>query len=205
MEKSNNSPDIDSSPQVSRNKTWLIVLLGIVLVCAVAGGVYYWQQQQAKKQASELQSQIDNLKKQVADAEKKATEEEAEKTAEKTCKTLSATQLENVHAAIDSKNTAALEGLLAAKVQYVLAASEMGKDVTPAEAIQNLEYLKPATSPWNWNIAAATLNQYKAGDYKQYLADDTIFGASANKYFISMRDNCGKIDQIFVASSTDLL
>ena len=76
MEKSNNSPDIDSSPQVSRNKTWLIVLLGIVLVCAAAGGVYFWQQSVAKKQQAELQSQIDNLKKQVADAEKKVKETE---------------------------------------------------------------------------------------------------------------------------------
>ena len=59
-----------------KGKLWLIILGVVLLVCVSAGGVYYWQQNVAKKQKVELQSQIDNLKKQVADTEKKVKETE---------------------------------------------------------------------------------------------------------------------------------
>lgn len=199
---------IKDEPQVPKSssgkgKKFLIGLLAVLLVTLPAFGVYYWQQNQAKQQKEQLQKQVDDLKKDKEDLKAAANKLQAKKA--DICLVLSSTQLENIHASIESMNTAALDQLMADNVEFVVAASEKGATETKAQAIADLDYFKAATMPWNWSIDAATLSGYKAGDYKIYVSDDTVFGASANKYFVSMRVKCGKIDQIFVAASTDLL
>ncbi len=205
-------PDIKpvaTASKKSGGKKALLVLCALLLATLLALGVYYWQSSAAKSQQAELQSQLDaanKAKKEVQDKLAKLESAAKKTTAAKTiCKTLTATQTENIHAAIESKNTAALEGLMADNVEFVIAASGKGDTESKVMAIADLSYLDSATTPWNWTVLAVTLNAYKAGDYKTYVADDTIFGASANKYFVSMRVTCGQIDQIFVAANTDLL
>jgi hypothetical protein len=87
-----------------------------------------------------------------------------------------------------------------------VAASEKGGSETKNAAINDLaSFLVGVNASWEWNIPAPTLANYKAGSYKTFIADDTIFGVSIDKHFVSMRVTCGKIDQIFVAASSDLL
>jgi len=120
--------------------------------------------------------------------------------------TISDALKENIAAAIESKNTAALEGYMADSVTVVIAASEKGGAETAAEAVNDLAYLNNGTTPWNFAIPAATLTNYKNGFYGQYFGDMTYVGQSANNYVVSFHvNNDGKIDKIFMSVNADLL
>ena len=58
--------------------------------------------------------------------------------------TVSASLAENIVAAIDTMNTAALEGYMATSVNVVYAATEFGGPRTPAQAVGDLDYLSSA-------------------------------------------------------------
>lgn len=180
---------------------WISVLLA---------GMWYYQQ----LKIDELTSQKADVTKQLEEskaAQKKAEEELAEAQEQLAATSTSVTVvppllLQNVAAAVSSGNYAAIDGYLADKVSYAIAASSGQGTLTKAQAIKQLEYLNSGTAPWNFNIANATITKYKAGAYSSYLNDDVIFGVSGNKYFVSFHlDSNNKIDQLFIASSTDLL
>lgn len=108
--------------------------------------------------------------------------------------------------ALDRGNPSQLRPYFARSVDYAIAASGAYGTVSPDGAIKRLSYLKDDRGPWSFAIPAATLERYKRGSYRRYLADGTYFGVSPGKRFLSVRLNAaGQIDQIFMAISTDLL
>ncbi len=188
-------------------KIVIISLIVTLLVVLPALGTWYWQSTNAKREQAVLQKKIDQLT-----MDKQALEEAAKKTqsakvaAAPVCPSLTSTQINNIHAAIESGNTAALDSLMTSSVSFDAAASGKTGSETKVAAISDLSsFLVGVNASWDWNITSPTLAAYKNGSYKLYLADDTIYGASIDKHFISMRVTCGKIDQIFVAANTDLL
>lgn len=204
--KNNPRPAEDGTQQPKgAGKKVLIGLLIILLITLPVFGMWYWQSTTAKSQQEQLQDQIDQLKKDKEELLEAAKKLQAKK--DDTCPAgLTAAQVQNVHASVESMNTAALDQLMTDSVEYVVAASEKGGSETKNAAINDLaSFLVGVNASWEWNIAAPTLANYKAGSYKTYIVDDTIFGASIDKHFVSLRVTCGKIDQIFVATSTDLL
>lgn len=194
--------------------TWghrIWVALQIIFWIAVfVAGMWYYQQ----LKINELNDQKAEVTKQLQEsraAQKKAEAELADAQKELASTSTSVTTVppllkQNVEAAVSSGNYAALDGYMADKITYALAASSGAGTLTKAQAIKQLEYLNSGTSPWNFAIATATLTKYKSGAYSTYLNDDVIFGVSGNKYFVSFHlDSNNKIDQFFIASSTDLL
>ena len=208
-EKKNDTKAIDEGVQQPKTsgtgKKLLIGLLVVLLITLPVFGMWYWQSTTAKSQQQQLQDQIDQLKKDKEELIKAAKKLQTKKV--DTCPAgLTAAQVENVHASVESMNTAALDQLMTDSVEYVVAASEKGGSETKNAAINDLaSFLVGVNASWEWNIPAPTLANYKAGSYKTFIADDTIFGVSIYKHFVSMRVTCGKIDQIFVAASSDLL
>lgn len=175
----------------------LIEILLILLALGIIGfvGWYVYQSQQG------VDDSFNNAADSTSEKKEKAAEEPAADEP-----VISEALKENTAAAIESQNTAALEGYMAESVNVVFAASEKGGPVTPTQAIADLAYLQAATSPWNFSLPAATLDSYKAGFYKDYFGTNTIVGKSANDYVVSFGvNNAGKIDAIFVAASADLL
>lgn len=179
--------------------------IGILLA-----GMWYYQQlkiEELTDQKAEVTKQLQESK----SAQKKAEEKlaDAQKQLAETSTTVTVVPpllLQNVTAAIESGTYAAIDGYLADKVTYAIAASSGQGTLTKAQALKQLEYLNSGTKPWNFNIETATLTKYKSGAYSTYLNDDVIFGVSGNKYFVSFHlDSNNKIDQFFIASSTDLL
>lgn len=205
----------EESHKKKLNKDSLLIIF-LVLLLIVCGMLGWWykkatdENNKLEKSNNELQSKVTSLTQQVADKTKEA--EDAKKSASTTTTpTVSVTVpssalKENVAAAISSKNTAALEGYMAASVNVVYAASEKAGPRTPAQAVSDLDYLNAATSPWNFALSAATLITYKNGFYGQYFGTNTIVGKSANKYVVSFGVNSSnKIDTIFIGVSEDLL
>ena len=127
--------------------------------------------------------------------------------AEATVLRIQFTDLQNViKSALDTGNLSRLRAYLARSVDYAIAASGSYGTISPDGAIKQLSYFKGDHGPWNFVIPASTLENFKSGSYRRYLRDDTYFGVSAGKGFISVRVNSlGQIDQIFMAANADLL
>ncbi|MEK7059241.1 MAG: hypothetical protein AAB971_00580 [Patescibacteria group bacterium] len=174
----------------------------ILLILVIVGiiGFVGWYVYNANQGAS------NNYKTASSEAAKSPSKKATPKSAATDKVTISAALKENTAAAIESGNTAALEGYMADSVTVVIAASEKGGAESAAEAVQDLAYLSSGTSPWDFNLAATTLTSYKNGFYGKYFGDSTIVGQSANKYVVSFGVNSsGKIDTVFMAASSDLL
>lgn len=174
--------------------SWLIILL-IILVLAAIGGVGYkvFKKEPAKPAASSTPA---------ASSSESTTKETKPAT---TTTAPSAAQLENMKAAIESENTAALEGYMAASVNVILAASEAYGPQTPVQAVKDVDYVKDGTT-WDFALPAATLTKYQTGDYKQYFPTTALVGKSSNNYVISFQfDSAGKINGIFMTNNASIL
>lgn len=111
----------------------------------------------------------------------------------------------NVVDAMNSGNTAAIEGYLAASVHVTYAASEYEGDVTdPALVVQNLTALTGPGITWDFDLPAATLDNYanNPGHYPSY-ADDfpegALVGRSSARAVVSFAIAGGQITRVFIA------
>ncbi|MEX0881723.1 MAG: hypothetical protein WDZ34_02525 [Candidatus Saccharimonadales bacterium] len=190
-----------------RGKGFLKLLLVLILIAGAGAGGWYYRDTKAKDDSKILLGEISNLTTRMAALQKELDDAKAAQAAESTTKTKpSQADLDNIEAAIKSGNTAALEQLMASKVTVILAASEGLGERTPTQAIKDLDYLDSGTDPWNFDLPAATVDGYQAGDYKQYFPDGALVGKSANNYVVSFSFNdSGKISTIFMSNSADLL
>lgn len=191
------------------HRIW-VALQTLFFVGVLVGGVWYYQELKIKdlnEQKAEVTKQLQESKA----AQKKAEEElaDAQKQLAATSKNVTTVPpllKQTVVSSVQSGNYTALDPYMADKVSYAIASSSGQGTLTKAQAIKQLEYLNSGTSPWNFDIAEETLTKYKAGAYSSYLNDDVLFGTSGNKFFVSFHlDSNNKIDQFFIASSTDLL
>jgi len=197
----------------SRSKPLLVIMAVLFIVAVAAAGYLGWQYKQKRDDNKSLQSRITTLTKQLDDKNKElAAEKQKEAAASSTATSSSSSATlaalkENITAALNSKNTAALQGYMASSVTFVLAATEYGPTETAAKAVTDLtSHTSSATTPWNFDLPAVTLSSYAAGDYHQYFGSGAIVGKSANNYVVSFTLNSsGKISTVFVSASADLL
>ncbi len=113
---------------------------------------------------------------------------------------------ENIRAAIDTKNYAALEGYMATNVSVILEATECCGSLSAADATKQLEYLNDATSPWNFDQTNATIKQIKTQEPTKYGPDTAYVGIAANEYTVSFKfDANNKINGITMAVTYKLI
>jgi hypothetical protein len=188
----------------------IVIVVIVLLLLALGWAAWQWwlctdHHKQTEDEKKQLQTQIDGLKKEL-EAAKKTSASSSGSTTPCTVGTASQSLKDNISSAINTKNTAALEGYMASAVTVVLAASEKGGTETPAQATQSVEYTFNGTAPWDFNLSAATLSSYKAGFYKQYFPDGAYVGKAANEHIVSFGFDCNnKINLIFMSVSDDLL
>jgi cytoskeletal protein RodZ len=196
----------DKAPHQKKWMLWLLIL--IILLLLGAAGYLWWQwrlcineDKALKKDKQQLQTQIEELKKQAA---AQAAKPAAKPTV---CNdTPTASRKENIKAALDSQNTAAFATYTSNPVKFVIAGSEKGDNETPDQAAMSLDYTHSATGPWNFNLPATTIAHYDAGFYTDYFDSNTYVGKAASGMVAAFDFDCnGKINQIFLAASDDLL
>ena len=204
------------APQVSQKhggwkRTLLMLLAAVLLLAAGAGGGWWWRNKNAKDaqnadqlQISSLQTKNNQLTKDLAAANKATT---TATTAATTGVAPNATTLDSIKASITSGNTAALAGYMATTVKVTMAAAATSGDRTPTQAVSDITtYIKSATSPWSFDIPAATLAKYQAGTYKQYFPTTATVGQSANNYVISFQyDASSKISGVYMTNDASTL
>lgn len=111
---------------------------------------------------------------------------------------------DNIIAAIESQNTAALDGLMATTVQVRLEATECCGPLTPADAIAQLDYLNPAVN-WDFDPSNPTIQALNT-QVPTYYGPDHIVGVAANGYTIGIElDADGLISAISMSVHYDLL
>jgi hypothetical protein len=217
MEPTNQVPQTPTEPQgpiIQTNntkprrggRTKMFLLLVLLLLVAAAAGGYMVRDKTAKSDAKTKQDQITALQQQQALLNSQLAAAKAANTPTTTAKAPSAATLDNIKAAVISKNYAALEGYMAPTVKVVVAASEGLGNRTPTQAVADLKYLDSGTSPWDFALASATLSKWQAGTYKQYFPTTALAGKSANNYVTSFQfDENAKISGVFMAASSDML
>lgn len=200
------TPEPIPQPDAKRPKSkkpLIYLFLALLLVAGIGYGGYWYYSSQTKKE-KEARAQIDSLasdktkpQKELDDAKKDAN------TSTVASNQTTNSKLAAIKDAISSKNTAALEQLMANKVMVLIAASGGVGERTPVQAIKDLEYItNNATAPWDFNLSADTLGSYRAKAYGQYFPIGSASGKSANKYVISFLFNDeGKIVAIFMANN----
>lgn len=219
-EESNNPPEqtketakkpSEKKPGDKKLKIVSLLLALFIIATAALGGLSYIVNSNAKKQESAQQQEIAKLEQEKKDLEeqlKKAKDDaKAAKTAASTaCTDPTSADLDNIKAAMNSGNTAALEGYMAETVTVIYAASEGVGPQTPAQAVADLEYLAAATTPWNFSLPASTITAWASGGYSSYISTDSLVGKSANNYVVAFSFDCdGNIDTIFMAANSGLL
>jgi len=208
-ETSKKSPEKNGSDKKFKIVSLLLALF--IIATAALGGLSYVISSSAKKQQSTQQEEIAKLEQAKKDLEeqlKKAKEDAkaAKSSASSACTDPTSADLENIKAAINTGNTAALEGYMAETVTVIYAASEGVGPQTPAQAVADLEYLAVATTPWNFSLPEATISAWASGGYSSYISTDSIVGKSANNYVVAFSFDCdGNIDTIFMAANSALL
>lgn len=207
--ENNNDVQFQKSQGGGKNKSTIvkIVVLALIMLAFGGAGGYIWRDREAVNTDKLRTDEIGALEK--SNTNLRAELETAKQTAASggdAAKAPSGATLENIEAAISSGNTAALEGYMASSVNVILAASEAYGAQSPAQAINDLEYLNDATNPWDFNLPVATLAQYQSGGYSQYFPTSAHVGKSANGYVISFQfGSSEKISGIFMTSSAELL
>lgn len=201
-------------PRSSRSHMLRLGMVVLIVLLMLAAGWLAWlvrecraDHQRAAATNTQLQSKIDGLTKQLA-AAKKSSSATTNASDMPACRNVAVSQdlKDNITAAVSSKNYAALAGYMAAAVNVVIAASEKGGTETPTQAVADMAYLGTGTEPWNFTPPAADMAAFRAGDYKQYFPADAYVGEAANHLTVSFGfDDCAKIDQVFMAATSDLL
>ncbi len=114
--------------------------------------------------------------------------------------------IENIKAALTTKNTAALEGYMTDNVFVVLESTECCGQMTRTDAVKQLDYLKDATAPWNFDQSNETIKKLKATDPTDYGPESTIVGIAANEYVAAFKVNAeNKITGITMAVTYKLV
>ncbi len=181
------------------------IIVGIIIACLA---IWYVMNSQAQNQKKTYDVKLQQLEKDKQELESQIAKAESEsKKAESAPATTTLAQtIAKIVAVVPTKNYSDLSSVMADSVNVVIAASEQQGFVTKVQAIADMAYFNSATSPWNFNINAATLATYKNGSYRTYLASAGVFGVSANNYFVAFSlDASNKISQVFMAVNVNLL
>lgn len=199
---------VTSAPRRRHSKLWCWLAWIVTILLLAAVGFLGWLVMDYRDDKKALEADKRNLQSQVSELEGQlAAAESTESESETTCDgTVADATKDAIADAVNSGNYAALETYMADAVNSVLAASEKGGNVAPAQAVTDLEYLSTATGPWDFALDATTLASYAEGDYSDYFGGNEYVGQSSDGYVVSFGfDDCGKIDHIFISPSADLL
>lgn len=202
-EQPNNMVLTNRTGQKGKAATVASIVLGVFLAISLGALAWVYMQSETDKkklndEKAQLQAQIELL---TSSESQQAEDQPATCSGEPSME-----MMDNIKAALNTKNTAVFATYVTDPVTFVLAASEQGGEQSAADTAQSMAYTHSATGPWDFNLSAATLASYEVGFYKDYFDDTTYVGKAASGMVASFDFDCdGKIKQIFISADDDLL
>jgi TolA-binding protein len=193
--------DVMQKPKKSGRGLVIAIIIVVIVSLLACSGIWFVMNKKLNDQKKQNQEQIQQLNKKINELETQSQDVKADESA----LTAAETKAEIV-AAVSNKQYSNLAPLMADQVEVTIAASEKGGEVSKAQAVADMAYLKSGTSPWNFNPTTAQVNTFKNGSYKVYLSAASIFGIATNDYFVAFTlDSSNKISKIFMSVNTELL
>lgn len=117
----------------------------------------------------------------------------------------------NIIDAMNSGNTAALDGYLAPSVFIIYAASENAGDVTDhAQIIDDLTNVTGGSITWDFDLPASVIENYRnnpgaAGSYTKYFPENALVGKSSKDFVLSFTVENGLIITILFGDEYSLI
>lgn len=113
--------------------------------------------------------------------------------------TLTASDRENLMAAIRTGNTAAVEGYLADPVIVIIMASECCWEQSPSDAVAQLTYVTGAPGPWDFALPPATIAEWRTNEfYGQWFTGDDVVGRAADGTIVSFGIDGTRVTKILM-------
>lgn len=185
--------------------TTLIVLLVIALMALAAFGGYMLRDKTAADLKTQQSTEISSLKTEKTNLEKQLADKTAEFNANSFISPV-ATVIDSIKSSITSKNTAALEGYMS-KSAIAIDGSSFNStgDTTATQVVLRItNFIKDATTPWNFDLTDTVKESYTKLDYK--MSNNLVIGKSANGKVISFTfDSNGKISSVLLSANENLL
>jgi len=108
--------------------------------------------------------------------------------------------------AVASGETDALDAVFADPIRVVIASSEADSEVGPVDAVIALDYIRPGSGAWEWELPETTIDGYRASAYYQELFPaDVIVGRSSEGPVVAFSPEGGKVVAILMAIDEQLL
>lgn len=203
------TPSSQPHKQSKQSKALMWVMLAALIVALAVIGWLIWMMINWNAERAALVTEKQQLTQQIAELNEQLTLAKADSDTPPTpaCSPeISAAFKENIQAAIESHNYAALAPSMAATVSVIIAASEGVGDRTPDQAVTDMAYLNGGAAPWNFALPAATIAAWEAGFYTNYFDANTVVGKAADGMVVAIDFNdCGKINKVFMVAHEDLL
>ena len=112
--------------------------------------------------------------------------------------------IENIQAAVQSKNYAALEGYMASQVSVILYATECCGILSPQKATEQMSYLNNGTPPWDFSLSNPIAQKLINADASNF--SGRLIGTASNGMVVSFNlNNQNKIDKIFISADYKLI
>jgi len=193
-----------SQGAIESNQLLVAGLVVIIVISAVIIGsvLYAWKKQATigknwayENNIANLQTQINSLKKQIA---QNKAENTGTATSQETPAALSSS--EAFEKALNDKNFAKVESLMAARIYYVIDASDCCGDITRKETVGNLQNYIHGVKSFNFDQNQQVVRQMKvnlASTFSKY-----TIGIADNQMVLSYHlDQQGKVDDLMLSAS----
>lgn len=203
-------------PQKSKRVFKIIITITGASLLVIGSGLlgYWWALKSTQPKLDQLNAHIEDTNGQKAKLENSLNEVQAEldelKISTKNQPSAggkpSTDLLANIQDSVKSGNISALESYMSSTVTVVIAASEGPGQRTPAQAISDIDHIRPLASEWDFALLDSTLTKWRSGHYAQYFPAHAVIGRSTNNQVITFDfDTAGKkITTIFMANDIDL-
>lgn len=184
-----------------------LVVVILASVAVIGSVVHSWKGQfkdgekwSRDANVENLQSQINALKKEVAKNKAGASSAAANSPAAAPKETTAQTPSAIFEKAVNDKDFAKIEALMAARVYYVIDSSDCCGDIAKKEAAANLKNYIAGTKSFNFDQNQQVVKQMKvnlAGTFAKY-----TIGIADNKMVLSYHlDAQGKVDDLMLSAS----
>lgn len=178
-------------------------ILGIVttlIVLGVAGGAYYY----SNSQTSQVLPTPTIAPSTITNAPQETLEPTAEPTDKPQKSANKSAVIENIQAAVESKNYAALESYMTGSVSVILYATECCGVLSKQKATEQMSYLNQGTPPWDFSGTSSIAQKLIDADPANF--SGRMIGIASNGLAVSFNlNNANKIDKIFISANYKLI